>query len=320
MNRNLKNIDFTDYFYIVNYNKNEKDLCVMEINSLLSQILLDENKYIFSDKYINPSRSPFIKHCISIIYKEKSLNTIIEKIKSANLSFDDFKVCYIKSEDLDVSYNERLKSVHDIGFVITGFPNIHNPKITLGISKVHDTWIFGIYEKNNYLWHNHDKKPNSYSNALNLKTSRALVNIAMKNDFNLSLVDPCCGVGTVVIEALDLGFNVKGFELSKPIAKNARDNIEFFGYKRDIIRNFNMHDIKETFDVCILDIPYGLFSPITREEQINIIKTARRITTKRLVIITFENMDTIIENVGFKIIDKCSVSKNNFKRYISICI
>lgn len=81
-----------------------------------------------------------------------------------------------------------------------------------------------------------------------------------------------------------------------------------------------MHDIKETFDVCILDIPYGLFSPITREEQINIIKTARRITTKRLVIITFENMDTIIENVGFKIIDKCSVSKNNFKRYISICI
>ena len=49
MNKNLKNIDFTDYFYIVNYNKNEKDLCVMEINSLLSQTLLDENKYIFSD-------------------------------------------------------------------------------------------------------------------------------------------------------------------------------------------------------------------------------------------------------------------------------
>lgn len=80
MNKNLKNIGFTDYFYIVNYNKNEKDLCVMEINSLLSQTLLDENKYIFSDKYINPSRSPFIKHCISIIYKEKSLNTIMEKL------------------------------------------------------------------------------------------------------------------------------------------------------------------------------------------------------------------------------------------------
>lgn len=319
MNKNHKNINFVDYFYIVNYPKNEEDLCIMEIDSLFSKTL-DKNKYIFSNKYISPSRSPFIKHCISVIYKEKSLDSIVKKIKSHNLAFDGFKVCYIKSGDLDVPYNERLKSARDIGFVITGFPDIHNPKITLGVSKVHDTWIFGIYEKNDYLWHKHDKKPNSYSNALSIKVARALVNIAMKNDFNLNLVDPCCGVGTVVIEALDLGFNVKGFELSKPIAKNARDNIEFFGYERDIIKSFNMHDIKETFDICILDIPYGLFSPITREEQINIIKTARRITNKRLVIITFENMDTILEEVGFKIIDNCSVSKNNFKRYINVCI
>lgn len=286
MNKNHKNINFVDYFYIVNYPKNEEDLCIMEIDSLFSKTL-DKNKYIFSNKYISPSRSPFIKHCISVIYKEKSLDSIVKKIKSHNLAFDGFKVCYIKSGDLDVPYNERLKSARDIGFVITGFPDIHNPKITLGVSKVHDTWIFGIYEKNDYLWHKHDKKPNSYSNALSIKVTRA---------------------------------NVKGFELSKPIAKNARDNIEFFGYERDIIKSFNMHDIKETFDICILDIPYGLFSPITREEQINIIKTARRITNKRLVIITFENMDTILEEVGFKIIDNCSVSKNNFKRYINVCI
>lgn len=319
MNKKYKDIKFLDYFYIVNYPKNEEELCIMETNSLFSKTL-DNNKYIFSHKYINPSTSPFIKHSISIIYKEKSLEDIINKIKANSLSFDDFKVCYIKSEDLDVPYSERLKSVRDVGFVITGFPDIHNPKITLGISKVHDSWIFGIYEKNDYMWHNHDKKPNSYSNALSIKVARALVNIAMENDFSLSLVDPCCGVGTVVIEALDLGFNVHGFELSKPIAKNARDNIEFFGYERDIIKSFDMHNINETFDVCILDIPYGLFSPITQKEQIDIIKTARRITKKRLVIITFENMDNFIKEAGFKIINKCSVSKNNFKRYISICI
>lgn len=318
MNKKYKNIDFKDYFYIVNYPQNEKELCDMEIKYLFSSYL--NNKYIFSKQYINPSRSPFIKHCISIIYKENSLDAIINNIKNDNLSFDDFKVCYIKSEDLDVPYNERLKSVKDIGFVINGFPDIHNPKITLGVSKVNDSWIFGIYKKNDYLWHNHDKKPNSYSNALSLKVARALVNIAMENNFDLSLIDPCCGVGTVVIEALDMGFNVKGYELSKPIAKNARDNIEFFGYNRDIIENFNIHDVKDTFDVCILDIPYGLFSPITKDEQVNIIKSARRITNKKLVIITFENMDNIIENCGFKIIDRCSVSKNKFKRYISVCI
>ncbi len=317
MNKRKQIYDFKDYFYIVNYPENEKELCEMEINSLFHKEL--NKKYLFSDKYINPSRSPFIKHSISVIYKESSLNSIIDNIKKDKLFFNDFKICYIKSEDLDVPYNDRLKSAKDIGFVITGFPNIHNPKIILGISKVNNFWIFGIYEKNDYKWHSHDNKPNSYSNALSTKISRALVNIAMEDNFNLKLVDPCCGVGTVVIEALDLGFNVKGYELSKPIAKNARDNIEFFGYKRDIIKSFNMHDIKEDFDVCILDIPYGLFSPITEKEQVNLIKTARRIT-KKLVIVTFEDMDNIIRDCNFKIVNRCCVSKNNFKRYISICI
>ena len=40
--------------------------------------------------------------------------------------------------------------------------------------------------------------------------ARALVNIAMKDNEEGTLIDPCCGVGTVVIEALDLGIKVKG--------------------------------------------------------------------------------------------------------------
>ena len=79
-----------------------------------------------------------------------------------------------------------------------------------------------------------------------------------------------------------------------------------------------MHAIKDNFDVAIVDIPYGLFSPITLQEQIDIINTSRRIS-KKLVLITFEDMDNLVERAGFNILDKCCVTKNNFKRYISIC-
>ena len=37
------------------------------------------------------------------------------------ISYDDFKVNYMKSEDGDVSYENRLKAVREIGFVINGF-------------------------------------------------------------------------------------------------------------------------------------------------------------------------------------------------------
>lgn len=304
------------YFYFINCSEMEKELCNMEMRSIFRKE--PKEKYLFSEKNFDPSRSPFIKLQIKSIYIEKNLEDIIRKIKEDKVSYDDFKVNYIKSEDGDVSYEERLKAVKEIGFVVTGFPDIHNPKIELAITKVKGKWIFGELIKNNFKWQRHNDKPHSYSNAVPLRMARALVNIAVGDNRELTLVDPCCGVGTVVIEALDLGINVKGYEISKPIACNARNNIEFLGYNREIITSGDMHNINEVFDVAIVDIPYGLFSPVTLKEQVDIINTSRRIARK-LVIITFEDMDNLITSAGFKILEKCYMTKGNMIRQISIC-
>lgn len=304
------------YFYFINCSEMEKELCNMEMRSIFGKEI--KEKYLFSEKNFDPSRSPFIKLQIKSIYIEKNLEDIINKIEEDKISYDDFKVNYIKSEDGDVPYEERLKAVREIGFVIIGFPDIHNPKIELAITKVKDKWIFGELIKNNYKWQRHNDKPHSYSNAVPLRMARALVNIAVGDNRDLTLVDPCCGVGTVVIEALDLGINVKGYEISKPIACNARNNIEFLGYNREIITSGDMHNINEVFDVAIVDIPYGLFSPVTLKEQVDIINTSRRIARK-LVIITFEDMDNLITSAGFKIVEKCYMTKGNMMRQISIC-
>lgn len=305
------------YFYFINCSEMEKELCNMEMRSVFGKE--PKAKYLFSEKNFEPSRSPFIKLQIKSIYIEKNLENIINKIKDNKISYDDFKVNYIKSEDGDVSYEERLKAVKEIGFVVAGFPDIHNPKIELAITKVKNKWIFGELIRNNFQWQKHNDKPHSYSNAVPLRMARALVNIAVGDNRELTLVDPCCGVGTVVIEALDLGVNVKGYEISKPIACNARNNIEFLGYNREIINSGDMHDINEIFDVAIVDIPYGLYSPVTLQEQVDIISTSRRIARK-MVIITFEDMDNLIISAGFKILEKCYMKKGNMIRQISICV
>lgn len=303
------------YFYSINYPKFEEELCKLEMECLFNEV--SNEKYIFSDFCINPSRSPFIKDRISIIYEEESLDDIVQKIIEDKLSYDDFKVCYIKVENTEISYEERLSSISKIGFVITGEPKMRNPEVMIGISKVDGRWILGEYERNDFEWHIHDKKPYSYSNSLSLRVARALVNIAVKNNFDYKLIDPCCGVGTVVIEALSMGINVKGYEINNHIAENAKRNLKFFGYENVIVSG-DMHTIEEKYDVAIIDLPYGLFTTTTIEEQTGLIKTARRIT-KKLVLVTFENMDQYITEAGFKIIKKSYVCKGKFKRYISIC-
>ena len=313
MNNNITG----SFLYFINYQDNERELCKMEMRCLFNREI--NEKYFFSDIDISVSRSPFIKSKIKIIYSDESLDRIVIKIKEDSLSYDDFKVSYVKSEQGDVQYEERLEATRKIGFVVNGYPDMHKPRNPLAVTKINGLWIFGEYEKNDFKWQKHNDKPYSYSNALGLRMARALVNIAMKDNEEGTLIDPCCGVGTVVIEALDLGIKVKGCEISKQIAYNARENVEFLGYLRDTIVCYDMHKIKDKYDSAIIDIPYGLFSPVTLEEQKAIIHTARNICEK-MVIVTFEDMEKFIVEAGFSVIDKCVVPKGNFKRHILVCV
>lgn len=305
------------YFYIINYNPEfEEELCMMEMDILFN--LRPQGKQFFSDRYINPSRSPFVKEVIKIRYEEECLEAILSKIKEDNISYDNFKVCYVKNEIDYISYEERMQSIRKIGFAINGEADIHNPHIMLGLSKVNGKWIFGEYYRNDFQWHIHDKKPYSYSNSLSLRVARALVNIAVGYNTDKKLIDPCCGVGTVVIEALSMGIDVCGWEMNVSIADNAKRNLEFFGYDNVIVTG-DMTKITKKYDTAIIDLPYGLFTPTTIDEQTSIIKSARSIT-ERLVLVTFEDMSDLIEESGFKIIETAHVAKGKFKRYINICV
>jgi len=308
-------MNIKEYFYLINFAEQEKELCQLEMKYIFNY--RPEEKYILSDIDTNPTRSPFIKEKISILFSGKSIDDLVEKVLENKIAYEDFKVIYLKSGNGDVDYKERLKSVSAIGYVVKGEPSIHNPKVIIGISKIQDRWILGIYDKNDFQWHIHDKKPYSYSNALSLKVAKTLVNIAVANNYHTKLVDPCCGIGTVVIEALDLGIKVKGYELNELIAENAQRNLEFFGFE-NVIEQKDMHTIEEKFDVAIIDMPYGIFTPTTVEQQNRLIKSVA-LFCKKLILVTITDMDLVLKSEGFNIVDKCSVNKNNFKRYITVC-
>ncbi|WP_242850854.1 RNA methyltransferase [Clostridium algidicarnis] len=304
------------YFYTINFSKDEEALCKLEMKSLFKRSL--KNKCFFSNHYVNPSRSPFIKQCLFVSFIGDSLDSIINQVVSDKLHYENFKVSYILGQDNQVGFHEKRKIENLVGLNILGEAEMNNPDVLLGISNVGNRWIFGINEPNDNNWQLHNKKPYSYSNALNVRVSRAIVNIAVGNNLKTKVVDPCCGIGTVIVEALSLGIYIKGFEINPSIAYKAKKILEYFDYE-DVITNANMTTIEDKFDVAIIDLPYGLFSPTTLEEQLTIINSSRRIADK-IVILTFEDMDKHLLSSGFKIIEKCDISKGQFKRYLTICV
>lgn len=314
------NMKDRSFLYILNYPPEEKKLCNLEMKSLLNE----ENtyKYVFSKKDIDESRSPYVKQKIEVICEDENLEALYSKIKDENISSENYKVEYIKVEDKDLpfkksSYEDRLRALKEIGMRITGVFTIDKPTNLFGLTYLEDRWIFGRLFKNDFKWHEHDNKPNSYSNALGLKTSRALINIAVGTNKDLKVVDPCCGIGTVVLEGLSMGINIKGFEILPHIAEKANENLRSFGYD-EVIKCFDMHKVLESFDVCILDLPYGLFTTATEKEQIDLIKSCKTLA-KKLLLVSFDEKDKDLIKLGYKITNKCTQTKNRFTRHIYVC-
>lgn len=306
------------YIYLINYPEEESALCSLELKALFSEEINLKNKLFISNIYYNLSVSPFLKEGIDVLFEEDSLEGIINKLISSPIKAKDYKVIYLKTYDKTIPYNEKLDSVKCIGELIDGRFNIHNPKEVFAITFVDNRWYFGRYLKNDFDWHIHERKPNNYSNSINIRTARALINIAIKDNRSLTLVDPCCGVGTVIIEALSLGIDVHGYDINKSIVSKARRNLEFFGYEKQIIEYCDINNLEKKYDVAIIDLPYNLFTPITREEQISIITSSYKICN-RLILLTFEDMESDVLKAGFNIVDKCTIPKGKFIRRLLVC-
>jgi tRNA G10 N-methylase Trm11 len=270
---------------------------------------------------IDPSRSPFIKERIDVMYEGDELPDILKQVEQIDLSGSTFKVIFVKINDLDkskkIEYGERRLIERDIGMHIEGEADVHHPERVFGIVIIGGRWYFGTYMESEAVWFHHVKKPRSYSTSLSTRVARAVANIAVPNPDGVKAIDPCCGIGTVVVEALSMGIDIVGRDINPLVVIGSRENIAHFGFEGDVTVG-PIEDIQTNYDVAIIDMPYNLFTCATPEDQFSILKHARRIA-KKVVVVTSETMDHMIEEIGFEITDRCVTRKGNFSRQILVC-
>ncbi|WP_103895391.1 TRM11 family SAM-dependent methyltransferase [Caloramator fervidus] len=303
------------FFYYVSFPDGEQELCEMEIRHLFGIEL--KEKYFFYDEYIDINRSPYTNYCIKVDAEALSLEELLEVIKQKNISYNDFKVQYISLfERMDLNKKHKVESL--IGGSIKGKVSIHEPKVKVGVIDFKDRWIVGEIIKNKRIWNLHDKKPVQYCNSLTSRVSRALVNIAVGKNNSLKLVDPCCGIGTVLLEALSMGIDVKGYDINYKVVKGARENLKFFGYP-DIVKRSDIKDVDKYFDVAVVDLPYGVLSVTNKELQKDIIRHTARIS-KKAVFVTLEDMREVISYYDFEVKDFCKIRKAKFFRYVTLAV
>ncbi|WP_054941968.1 TRM11 family SAM-dependent methyltransferase [Paenibacillus ihuae] len=307
------------YIYTYACSGDELDLCGMELRCLFGQTIPPG---IFASSInVEVSRSPFIKERIDVMYAGDSLPEIYKQTEQVEVDGKTFKVIFVKTNDLSpedkIEYDERRVIEREIGLRIEGEADVNRPELVYGIVTLGGRWYFGTYHKNQATWFRQMKKPRSYSIALSTRVARAAVNMAVPQPAGIRAIDPCCGIGTVMVEALSMGIDIVGRDINPFIAAGARTNIAHFGFESEVTLG-DIADITEHYDAAVVDMPYNLYSSITPEEQFDILVNARRIAD-RVVIVAIEAMDEMIAAAGFEIIDRCVAKKGLFSRHLMLC-
>lgn len=307
------------YLYIYSFHEDERSLAQLEMRSLFGYDT--ESTILVSRIKIDPSRSPFIRGRLDVLYFGKTIEELSKLATGVELKGLTFKVQVLENNNLTknqkIGFDNRRKIEREIGLQIVGKADLKMPDIVFGVIKEIDGWIFGYYHKSKSVWLHHQKKPHNYSTALSTRVARAIVNISVPVINGVRVIDPCSGAGTVIIEALSMGINIVGSDVNPLVTPLARENIAYFGLKGDVLLR-DIRNIDGDYDVAIIDLPYNLCSVLPEEEQLEMLRSAREFA-KKAVIITIETIDSIIEQAGFVIIDRCIAKKGTFERQIIVC-
>lgn len=306
------------YIYSFKYDSHYSELCKLESKQIFDEE--EKNKLLFSNIKVEPSISPFIKSRFDIILSSEDYSELLESIKKEKIHVDGFKAEYLVLDGDATGYTERLKRLKEIGYSIEGEPDYYTPSIIYSICKYENIWYFGVLIKHNKDWHKHKNKPCSFSSSISINIAKALVGIASKGDKNNQLLDACCGVGTVMLEACFSGFDIEGCDINWKACKNARENLAHYNYTANVYRS-DIKDFNKKYDAAIIDLPYNLYTHSNDTITLNIIVSVAKLTT-RIIIVSISDIETLIKKSGLKISDFCSVEKRgnkNFTRNIWVC-
>lgn len=306
------------FLYTYVQHQDEFELCRMEMRAFFGK---DTDLNILrSDVGVEPSRSPFMRERLEIL-ASGTIEEISGFAKTLNFGDSTFKVYCLNDIDIGntkkIPHQGRRSIERTVGLHITAEPELDNPDVIVGLIQLESEWHIGRYIKSESVWRNHMKRPRSYSTALSTRVARAVANITVPHPDGIKAIDPCCGIGTVLIEALSMGIDMDGRDINPLAAVGARENLAHFKLN-GTVKIGPISDVTDQYDAAIIDMPYNLVTYITPEDQLEMLKDARRFS-KKLVVVTIDPIDEAIIEAGWTITDRCQARKGSFSRHVLLC-
>jgi tRNA G10 N-methylase Trm11 len=199
--------------------------------------------------------------------------------------------------------------------VIPYGPNLRRPRHRFVVAASADRVLFGeVLSETDASYRRHDSKPWTTSSSLDGRLARALVNLVPTAR---SVLDPCCGAGSIVLEAASLGLDARGVDWKPAMVGMTRENLAHFGYAATVTRaDSRVHD--QSADAIVTDLPYG-HAIEADEPTIRAILERGVELAPEAVYVARADITLWLRAAGYAEIDVCTVRKRaGFTRWVHV--
>ncbi|MCI3919158.1 RNA methyltransferase [Paenibacillus sp. TRM 82003] len=303
------------FFYTYACHEDERELAALERRALFGDAAGDGA--FASGLGVDPSRSPFLKERIEIAASGATLEELAAQVQSLGVEADSFKAICIKT-GAGLDYEDRRAAERLVGGRVRGTADMRAPKQRFGIARFDGRWLFGAYRENEAVWLRHNEKAQHYSTALPTRIARAVANIAVPDPRGVQAVDPCCGIGTVLVEALSMGIDMVGSDVNPLAVRGARENLRTFGMPENAVRLADARTLEGEYDAAVLDLPYNVASRLSDEERGELLRAAHRFA-RRVVVLSTEPVEEALREAGWTVDDRAIARKSSFRREVLVC-
>ena len=208
-------------------------------------------------------RAAYVHTGLRLIAEAETLDELAQQVSRLGLSADGFRVEFLRlTPQHTVGQREAVLALAQ---AIHSAPDLTNPRCRFLIVAGATGFRFGeIVAEADHSFQAHEEKPHHTSSAMPPRLARAMVNLALPlerfapaGDADVaSLLDPCCGTGTILIEACSLGLRASGSDRNPKMVSMTRGNLKHFGCTCEVTRA-DACQIERQVDAVVTDLPYG---------------------------------------------------------------
>jgi predicted RNA methylase len=200
-------------------------------------------------------RAAFVHHGVAVIARASSFEALVEQVRisaAAGIDADRFRIdVHDPARRLPLGSTDVAVVLAD---VIPNWPDLRDPLHRFVVIAGADMLLFGeVVAAADAGYRRHDTKPWTTSSSLDSRFARGLINLVPDAR---SILDPCCGAGSIVIEAASLGLEAFGVDWKTPLVGMTRENLAHFGYDGTVVQaDSRTHE--QPVDAVVTDVPYG---------------------------------------------------------------